>query len=549
MLGCFGVPRFWLHSHSSSHQSRRGQSHLSAQPQTERGHRDDGPRPGWRGRRTSIPLFVITDKLCSLWRREFRHNAGGAPRVGGQAQPPHVSVPTQRPPSCTRYCGWAGALTTHNGTKIDLLAVAPKTVAPKTVGFWVDQVSLMWSDSSAHWESLQGTAFLGSHQAASCFWQVGGVVTLASQRAGQAGFAWHSDAGAACASQGRGRRQLPALPRRPRQCSTAAASARLADRAGHASLAGGATGCTFSGATIQGTACTRHFTMPCCHSANRFTRAGTTGSQTASSKGTFSRTALRLAVALFGEQAGLWWRSTTRGTSRQLLVEQYRATCCRGRRRAMPRPTLQATSPWQCLGPHSATWRRGALPSCSKGETTVPTSLPRKEQTHTSLLFASPRQLCPWPSKRRDGRPRPTSCSCSGVGTTPGLPRQEYGHGHRVRGSIARERRRSPRRLQVRLAFTHRSFTLLARQSSRPTPFQRAQLSIVGVVRWTVPSSSAPTVETSASKLFYGSHMLRSTRTTQGVVALSSGESEFFLRSGERKVSRTWSNLNAQRLG
>ena len=37
-------------------------------------------------------------------------------------------------------------------------------------------------------ESLQGTAFLGSHQAASCFWQVGGVVTLASQRAGSSWF-------------------------------------------------------------------------------------------------------------------------------------------------------------------------------------------------------------------------------------------------------------------------------------------------------------------------------------------------------------------------
>ena len=33
---------------------------------------------------------------------------------------------------------------------------------------------------------------------------------------------------------------------------------------------------------------------------------------------------------------------------------------------------------------------------------------------------------------------------------------------------------------------------------------------------------------TSSSKLFYGSHMLRSTSTTQGVIAVSSGESEFY---------------------
>ena len=33
---------------------------------------------------------------------------------------------------------------------------------------------------------------------------------------------------------------------------------------------------------------------------------------------------------------------------------------------------------------------------------------------------------------------------------------------------------------------------------------------------------------TSSSRLFHGSHMLRSTSTTQGVIALSSGESEFY---------------------
>ena len=45
-------------------------------------------------------------------------------------------------------------LTTHNGTKINLLVLAPKTV-----GFWVDQASLMWSDSSAHWNQSKGPLF------------------------------------------------------------------------------------------------------------------------------------------------------------------------------------------------------------------------------------------------------------------------------------------------------------------------------------------------------------------------------------------------------
>ena len=51
--------------------------------------------------------------------------------------------------------GWSAQsarhFTTHNGTKIDLLAVAPKTV-----GFWVDQASFMWSDSCAHWNTSKG---------------------------------------------------------------------------------------------------------------------------------------------------------------------------------------------------------------------------------------------------------------------------------------------------------------------------------------------------------------------------------------------------------
>ena len=42
---------------------------------------------------------------------------------------------------------------------------------------------------------------------------------------------------------------------------------------------------------------------------------------------------------------------------------------------------------------------------------------------------------------------------------------------------------------------------------------------------------------TSSSKWFYSSHMLRFTSTTQGVIELSSGESEF-LRSGEKGVGR-----------
>ena len=76
--------------------------------------------------------------------------------------------------------GWSAQparhLTTHDGTTIDLLAVAPKTV-----GFWVNQASLMWSDPSAHWGNPKGPLFLGSHLAATRFRQVGGLVKLVSR--------------------------------------------------------------------------------------------------------------------------------------------------------------------------------------------------------------------------------------------------------------------------------------------------------------------------------------------------------------------------------
>ena len=62
---------------------------------------------------------------------------------------------TQRPPLCSRSCGWAGART------------------PQNVGFWVDQPSSLWSDSSAHWNQSKGPLFWEAHQATPRFWQAG----------------------------------------------------------------------------------------------------------------------------------------------------------------------------------------------------------------------------------------------------------------------------------------------------------------------------------------------------------------------------------------
>ena len=54
--------------------------------------------------------------------------------------------------------GWSAQsarhLTTHVGKRIDLLAVTPKTV-----GFWVDQATLAWTDSSANWGNSKDPLF------------------------------------------------------------------------------------------------------------------------------------------------------------------------------------------------------------------------------------------------------------------------------------------------------------------------------------------------------------------------------------------------------
>ena len=77
-------------------------------------------------------------------------------RLRGQAQPSQAAV-VRRHGRSGHFRAHALAtrhLTSHNGTKIDLLAVAPKTV-----GYWVDQASLLWSDSSAHWNQFKGPLF------------------------------------------------------------------------------------------------------------------------------------------------------------------------------------------------------------------------------------------------------------------------------------------------------------------------------------------------------------------------------------------------------
>ena len=110
--------------------------------------------------------------------------------------------------------GWSAQsarhLTTHDGTKIDLLGEAPQTV-----GFWVDQATLVWTDSSSHWGKSKGQLFLAGNPTLAGLWELGRMFPLAPQLAGQGGLSRHLDAGPAFPTSRLGRQPLPALSRRP----------------------------------------------------------------------------------------------------------------------------------------------------------------------------------------------------------------------------------------------------------------------------------------------------------------------------------------------
>ena len=126
-----------------------------------------------------------------------------------------------------------------------------------------------------------------------------------------------------------------------------------------------------------------------------------------------------------------------------------------------------------------ATWRLGELPTCAKGETTLPTpSQKRGRYTQASCcLFvlgqASGTLGCRSARFARvQGVERQQGCRATITGTAPASETQaKAGEGDCCAGC----------RPGFRLAFSHFSLTFLARQSPRPSHFQRAQLAHVAL--------------------------------------------------------------------
>ena len=222
--GAVGLRGSGLHSNTApSCQSRRGQSHKSAQPRTERSHNDAGQRPGKRGTKH---CFDITDNSFWLGRWEFGKalQTSTQCRLRSAALSPGSVISsgrgaaprTQRPFSCLRFCGWDRAPSRRGISIPTVRRLTSWQWRRRRWAFGWTRLPFFVVRQLCTLEPVQGSALLGSHQATSCFRQAGGVVTLASERAGQAGLPRHLDPGEACAAQGRGRRQLPAVQRRTR---------------------------------------------------------------------------------------------------------------------------------------------------------------------------------------------------------------------------------------------------------------------------------------------------------------------------------------------
>ena len=552
-LECWGALGFrgsGLHSNTApSHQSRRGQSHLLAQPRTERSHNDDGPRPGSQGKehRSSVPTHrqVVLALGDGSMRRHARprHNAGGAPRDGGQAQPPQAPVVRrQRRGTHLR----AHALAAGLGRAVGEAPHHPRWHEDRPLGGGAEDGGFLGGSGFplvVRQLCTLESALLGCHQAATRLWH-SGIGTFWSS--------WFREAfGPRSGSRGSGERTTTAASSATKAqapCSTAVTSARPCRQSEARTSRRRCARRLVLWGHNTGPVCTLHISQPRCHSANRFSRAGMPCFVAQSAPDGLLEGHI-FTDGSCGEQAGQWWWSTMWRTSKWLRLGLFRAMYCQGRHPAMARTTQR---PWQShhLAPARAAHRlrryhrdrqwakvqslgRWGSPSTRLEQASgfprrgqgshgqgpfdrarrggwahFPSCLffYKKEPTHASLPFESPRQSLPllsWPSKwgamggrgprlaQVQGSERHQGCRAKSEDTASAGEDQAQAQGERGTGF----------RSGVRLALSHRSHTHFSQDSHldprtfRGTACSWDEFSILGVGRWTVPSSSAPNVE------------------------------------------------------
>ena len=451
------------------------------------------------GEKTSIRPFDITDKLFWLGQREFGKELQTSTRCRLRCAAPWLSH-LKRP-----WCGatdaaatfvltllrlgWSAQparhLTSHNGTKIDLLAVVPKTV-----GVWVDQASFLWSGSSAHWNQSKGPLFweairplfVSGKLEGWSLWHRNVLVKLVSRgiwtQERLVRLRGEDDGSCQLCNDGPGTmfhrcyecRALQAergmyVSQEVRQASRSVGS-QCREQFAHGIFPdpGAILPTGFLERACQVLWHNRHpdglleehiFTDGSSSGSGALRRAGwaevavdDVGNLGAAAYGAVPSDVLPGQSARDGEDyaaamAGhitldpLTLHIDCEGTVATINGPKHKALGAQGTRAhvwnrllVFPRRGQGGQSQGSC----DRARRGGGGHLCAKGETTLQTPSQRKGQTHTNPPFVLPRQslrVPPWPSKRRDGRQRPTSCSGSGVGATRGLPRQDHEYGRR----------------------------------------------------------------------------------------------------------------------
>ena len=396
------------------------------------------------------------------------------------------------------------------------------------MGIWEDQASLLWSDSSAHLNHSKGPLFCKPSGRLLVSDKLEGVVTLASERADQAGLARSLDPGVGWrGSVERTTAGFQLRKRRPRhQVPTAAASARPCRQrvtcTSHRSCA--RRHVLFWGLNTGERACPVlwHGRLPDGLLQGHIFTDGSSCGNDALRRAGWAVVAVddvgNLKAAAYGAVPSDVLPGADFSRRRGLCRSHGRAHHFGSAHAAHRLRRYHRDSQW----PH--VWNRasgvpptrlgavrvkghatqrdveaGRTSHLCKKETTLQTPLPRKEQTHTSLLFGSARQsllVLSWPSKRR-GELRFRSWNDTRVaaarpqGKTTASKTQAHEAGERQAGFWS----------GVRLAFLP-SFPHASRKTvistlahSEGTACSWDELSILGVGRWTVPSSSAPHVE------------------------------------------------------
>ena len=458
--GALGFRGFGFHSNTAPiHQSRRGQSHISAQPRAKCSHNGAGQRPSSGGQKYRPSLSTsptghpgLGDR--SLGRHASRHHAGRAAWLFGQAQPSQTAV--------VRSYGRRGHFRAHASAPGLECAVceAPYNTRrnqdrplgcgaqdggllgrpgiPPVVG----QLCTLLAKGPLFWDAIRPLLVSGKLEGWS-LWHRNVLVKLVSRgiwtQERLARLRGEVDGSCQLCNDGPGtmfHRCYECLALQTERDMYVSQEVRAAARAVDSQKGNSLHTASFR--TLAPSS------QPVSLNASaRF--SGTIGLQTGSWRGTFSRTALPRAAVRCDGLAGLWWRSTMWETSRRQRLEQSQATFCLGSRPEMAKITQrpwgsshwirsrftstakaplrqsmsQNTKLWVPEAPehtsgtgfcypttrsrrsrsrvirHSAMWRRGKLPTCAKRETTLQTPSHKKEQTHTSLLFEPPRLSLP----------------------------------------------------------------------------------------------------------------------------------------------------------